>query len=52
MKKRTLFVISLLLSIGLLLAACAPEVVTKEVIVTQEVEKEVIVTQEVEVIVT
>jgi peptide/nickel transport system substrate-binding protein len=38
----------LLVMVGVLLAACQPTEVIKEVIVTQEVEKEVIVTQEVE----
>jgi peptide/nickel transport system substrate-binding protein len=52
--KKLLILITLLTAISILLAACQPEevvkevVVTQEVIVTQEVEKEVVVTQEVE----
>ena len=52
--KKLLILVTLLTAISILLAACQPQevvkevVVTQEVIVTQEVEKEVIVTQEVE----
>ena len=46
-KLRVLFVFTL--AMGMLLAACEPEVVEKEVVITQVVEKEVIVTEIVEV---
>ena len=58
MNKRILFTLSLLVSIGSFLMACAaePEVITKEVVVTQEVvvtkEVQVIVPETVEVVVT
>ena len=46
--KRLVFLVTLL-TIVVLLSACQPQEVVKEVIVTQEVEREVVVTQEVEV---
>jgi len=47
-KLGVLFVLALL-TLGILLVACEPEVVEKEVVVTQVVEKEVVVTELVEV---
>ena len=43
--KKILFILTLLLGIGLIIAACAPEVVTQTVEVPVEVEKEVVVTE-------
>ncbi len=50
--KRTILILSALMVLGLLLAACQPETIVETVVVTQVVteKQEVIVTQEVEVI--
>ena len=46
--KKLFPILTILLAVSFILAACQPQTVVETVVVTQEVEKEVVVTQEVE----